>query len=134
MPTSSARRRAEEGVEMGAGAEKCATCAAVAVLSSGRRPSSTSERLMAPVSVRRQSRFVSRRACEVREAVKVHRCIRAELAGRVGIDDSFGSWLTLVVSSCGSAVAIGHEPGRETKFPMGLQSGSCVGVRARRRG
>ena len=78
------------------GAEKCAACAAVAVLSGGRRPSSTSERRMPPVPVRRQSRFVSRRACEVREAVNVQRCIRAELAGRVGVGDSFGSWLMLV--------------------------------------
>lgn len=51
---------------------------------------------MPPVPVRRQSRFVSRRACEVREAVNVQRCIRAELAGRVGVGDSFGSWLMLV--------------------------------------
>jgi hypothetical protein len=57
MATSSARRGAEEGTGMGAGAENCAACGAVVVLS--------------PVPVRRQSHFVSDRVCEVREAVKV---------------------------------------------------------------
>jgi hypothetical protein len=122
---------------MGVRAESCVACDTVAVLAGGRRPSSTSERRMSPV-LERQSRFASRRVCEAREAAKEDRCTRAELigSGGVGVGGSFGSWVMPVVSSrprgrdVGSADAIEHEPARETKFPMGLQLGSGVKVKA----